>query len=82
MVKEKKGSRRAVKKRTVDCLKVICWILVPAAITALVVLDALGVYVFNAERLLVLGVGLLIVLLPFFSEITLKGLSVKRNKGE
>lgn len=75
----KKSSR---KKRRIDCLKMICWIIVPMAVVALIILDALNIYTFNTERLLVLGIGLLVllvVLLPFFSEITIKNLSVKRN---
>lgn len=72
----KKSSR---KKRRIDCLKIICWIIVPMAVVVLIILDALNIYTFNTERLLVLGIGLLVVLLPFFSEITIKNLSVKRN---
>lgn len=54
--------------------------MVPISIVILLVLDALGIYTFNTERLLVLGVGLVTILLPFFSEITVKDLTVKRNK--
>ena len=68
------------KTRPTDYLKLVCWIVVPVIVIILLVLDALGVYVFNSERLMVLGIGLLIILLPFFSEITVKDLSVKRNK--
>lgn len=75
-------NKRAPKKKRVDYLKVVCWIIVPIIVTALVVLDALGVYTFNTQRLMVLGIGLLIILLPFFSEITVKDLSVKRSKAK
>lgn len=68
------------KIRHIDYIKVICWILVPILIVILLVLDALGIYSFNTERLIVLGTGLLSILLPFFSEITVKELSLKRNK--
>lgn len=70
------------KKRPVDYLKLVCWILVPVLIAALLVLDAFGIYIFSTERLTVLGIGLLIILLPFFSEIKLKDLSVKREKSQ
>ena len=68
------------KKKHFDILKFICWIIVPISIIILLVLDALKIYTFNTERLLVLGAGLVTILLPFFSEITVKDLTVKRNK--
>ena len=54
--------------------------MVPLTAIVLLVLDALEIYTFNTERLLVLGTGLVTILLPFFSEITVKDLTVKRNK--
>lgn len=72
--------RKGGKKRRSDCLKAVCWILVPIVVTGLLLLDAFGIYSFSTERLAVLGVVLLIVLLPFFSEITVKDLSIKRDK--
>ena len=72
----------SAKKKRKDYLKVLCWIIVPIAVITLLVLDAIGIYIFNTERLMVLGIGLLIVLLPFFSEISVKDLSVKRNKAK
>lgn len=60
-------------------LKRVCWIILPIALIALLILDATGIYTFTAERLLVLGVGLLIILLPFFSEISVKDVSVKTD---
>ena len=68
------------RKKSIDFFKVICWIIIPMSIAILLVLDALQIYIFNAERLLVLGAGLIIILLPFFSEITLKDISMKRTK--
>lgn len=68
------------KKRRKDYLKCICWFLVPLLTIILVLLDALNIYSFNKERLTVIEIGVLVILLPFFSEITLKNLSVKRNK--
>ncbi len=73
---------RANKKRRFNSLNPICWVIIPVITVALLVLDAIGVYTFNVERLIVLGIGLLVVLLPFFSEITIKNFSIKRNKGD
>lgn len=78
--------KRIMTKKKGACKKgfsrfsVICWILVPLAVIILLALDGLGLYAFTTERLIVLGVGLLTVLLPFFTEITVKNLSVKRDK--
>ncbi len=66
------------KKRT-DFLKLICWTIIPALTATLLVFDALKIYTLTDKRLLVLGVVLAVILLPFFSEITLKDLSVKRS---
>lgn len=70
----------ARKKPRKDSLKRLCWGLLPIATVALLVLDANGIYTFNTERLLVLGIGLLILLLPCFSQITLKDLTFRRDK--
>lgn len=67
------------KKRPSDYLKAVCRIIVPILTAALLILDAMGIYIFSTERLTVLGIGLLVILLPFFSEITLKGISMKRK---
>lgn len=74
-----KHSGRSGKRHASDLLKIICWLLAPLAMAALLVLDALGIYVFSTERLLVLGVGLLVILLPFFAEIKFQNLHLKRG---
>lgn len=79
-MKTRKRTHILTKKRCKDYLKTVCWIIVPIIVVALLVLDALSLYIFNSERLMVLGIGLLIILLPFFNEISLKNLSVKRNQ--
>ena len=45
----------------------------------LLILDGLGLYLFNTERLIVIGVLILVVLVPFFSEITIKNISLKKE---
>ncbi|MBP3304864.1 MAG: hypothetical protein J6L24_02740 [Oscillospiraceae bacterium] len=80
MKKHKSASSTKRRKRLAsNVLKIICLILVPIVIAVLLILDAFDVYIFSRERLLVLGIGLLIILLPFFSEISLKGLTVKQD---
>lgn len=69
------------KKQTrIDRLKPICWFVVPPVSIILIILDACGVYSFTSERLLFIGGTVVLFLLPFFSEITLKGFALKRNK--
>ncbi len=68
------------KRRKPDYLKYLCWGFLPVITAALLVLDASGIYTFNAERLLVLGISLVITLLPCFSEVTFKDLTVRRDK--
>ena len=77
---DKKGSRFHIKKRRRgDLLKPVCWLVVPVMLTVFLVLDGVGIYAFNTERLIVLGVGLLVSLLPFFSEIRIRDLTVRRS---
>lgn len=74
----KKTGLRNMKRS--GSLGLICWIVIPLVVIVLLILDGLGVYSFTTERLIVLGAGLLVILLPFFSEITVKNISVKRDK--
>lgn len=79
-MKKSTVKNRTQKKHRVSCLKTVCWIVVPVIVAALLTLDALGIYSFSAERLIVLGIYLLVILLPFFSEIDVKGIVLKRDK--
>ena len=78
-MKKRKSTKHKISKKNRDYLKTVCWLVVPFIVLTLLILDALGIYVFTSQRLTVLGVGVLIILLPFFSEISLKNISVKRN---
>ena len=73
----KSGSLK--KKRPLNPLNLICWLIIPIAIIVTLVLDGCGLYCFNTERIIVLGAGVLVVLVPFFSEITVKNFSIKKN---
>lgn len=72
--------RQVKRKKRIDKLKPICWGIIPVIGVILLVLDAIEIYQFNTERLIVLGIILLVVLLPFFSEISLGEVSVKRKR--
>ena len=72
--------KSANRKQRTDYLRYVCWIIVPIITFVLILLDGLGIYHFNKDRLIVLGIGLAVILLSFFNEITLKDFSVKRTK--
>lgn len=67
--KKKKGNR--------ICL--ICWVVVPVLIVTMLILDGLRLYTFTTERLIVIGMCILVMLIPFFKEITIKNISIKRE---
>ena len=81
-VPNKKGRSSSKQKHKADSLKRLCWGLIPVVAACLLVLDAKGIYLFTPERLLVLGVILMIILLPCFSEVSIKNLTVLRNKSD
>ena len=76
----KMKSETVGKRKRRDAMRILCWGLIPVAAAALIVLDALDIYTFSKERLWVLGILLVVVLLPFFSEVTVKNLTGKRGR--
>ena len=74
------AARRVQRKKSIDKLKLVCWLVIPIIGFILILLDAFEKYVFSNERLIVFGAILVVVLLPFFSEITFGDVSVKRKK--
>lgn len=76
---QSKATKRKRKKH-IDILRLICWTIIPLITFTLLVFDALMVYTLTDKRMIVLGVVLAVILLPFFSEITIKNLSLKRTK--
>ena len=67
------------KKKNFNYIHIICWIAIPTVITALLVLDGLRLYMFNTERLVIIGSCVFVVLIPFFKEITIKDFSFKKG---
>ncbi len=67
-------AQRKKKKNNYICL--ICWIILPVSIITVLILDALKLYKFTTERLIVIGVCILVVLIPFVKEITVKNISI------
>ena len=67
------------KRKRIICINLICWLIIPITIIVMLVLDGLGIYLFNTERLIVIGACLLVILIPFFNEITIKNISLKKD---
>ena len=70
------------KKKHFNYTHLICWIIIPTAIISLLVLDGLKLYIFNVERLIIIGVCIFVMLIPFFREITIKDISLKKENND
>lgn len=76
----KKLLKKADKlQEKMDSLALICWLLILPISIILMVLDAFDVYSLNTERLILLGAIVIIFILPFYSEISIKDVYMKRN---
>ena len=71
--------KQDAKQKRVDKLKPVCWALIPFCAIAILLLDAFNIYKLSAERLAVMGSLVIIVLIPFFSEVSVKDFTLKRN---
>ena len=67
------------KKKNFNSIHIICWIVIPTLIITLLVLDGLNLYKFNAERLIIIGACIFVLIIPFFKEITIKDFSLKKD---
>lgn len=67
------------RKKRLDWLAKICWFIILPISVLLFFLDAFNVYSFSNERLFFLGVVIVVAVLPFYSEFSIKDFSVKRN---
>ncbi len=70
------------KKKKFNCIHLICWIIIPIAIITVLVLDALKLYTFNTERLIIIGTCIFVVLIPFFNVISVKDISFKKGSDD
>ena len=67
------------KKRRINPINIICWFIIPSTVIVLLVMDGLGIYCLNTERIAVFAAGILATLLPYFSEISIKNISFKKE---
>lgn len=70
--------KRSAKKRA-DPLKLVCWCVIPTAIAACLVADALGFYMITDASVAVIGICVTCVMLPFFGEVKIKDVLLRRN---
>lgn len=79
-----KNISRSIKKKQekIDHIKWFCWLIFPLIALALLLLDAFGVYQITTLRLTVVGAAAILVLIPFFSEVSLKDFTFKRKGGK
>lgn len=73
-----KKRKRSAKKRA-DPLKLVCWCVIPTAIAACLVADALGFYAITDATVAVIGICITCVMLPFFGEVKIKDVLLRRN---
>jgi len=58
-------------EKTQNGFKIVSWAIIPLIILVIIVLDSLNLYKITYERLIVYGVLILVILLPFVSEVKL-----------
>lgn len=78
-MKKSLNKKHSHRKNYFSCINLICWIVVPFIIAILLILDGTGIYAFNTERLIVIGAFIVVILLPFFNEVTVKDFSLKKE---
>ncbi len=69
--------REAKNEKSINMLRRLCWRIWPVVVLVFILLDAFGVYTFSTLRLIVLGAGVVITLIPCYKEITIGELSLK-----
>ena len=79
----KKGTKNqpefSQSKKQLSRIEIICWCIIPCIIILLLILEGFGLYSFTNERLIIIGACVIVILLPFFSEITIKNISLKKD---
>lgn len=73
-------SQKKKKRKYITGLRVVCWGIIPAATVGLGILDAIDFYPLTIERLILLGILLLSLLLPFFGEIKVGELTLSHKQ--
>ena len=73
------NKEREKQKHRITVLKVLCWAILPSVSLALILLDALGIYTLSTLRLITVGAGAIVALIPCFKEIKIGEISLKNQ---
>ena len=65
------------QEKKIVALKWLCWGILPVVCLALVLLDAFGVYTLSSLRLITIGAGAAVSLIPCFKEIKIGEITLK-----
>lgn len=65
------------QEKKIVALKWLCWLILPLICIALVVLDAFDIYTLSSLRLITIGVGAAVALIPCLKEIRFGELVIK-----
>lgn len=68
------------REEALDSMKKLCWIFFPIMTLFILFLDAYKIYELTSLRLIVIGAIVVIILLPFFNEISIKDFSFIRKE--
>ena len=71
------SEQRDNQEKKIAALKWLCWLILPLICVVLVLLDAFGIYTLSSLRLITIGSGAVIVLLPCFKEIKIGEITLK-----
>lgn len=67
------------QKKNITFLKILCWLILPLICLTLVLLDAFGIYKLSTLRLLTVGAGAVVMLIPCFKEIKIGEILLKNQ---
>ncbi len=78
---QRKSIKQKEEKQTknLNVLKLLCWIILPIICVGLLLLDAFEIYTFSTLRLIVIGAGMAVILLPCFKEIKIGEVLLKKE---
>lgn len=74
------STQKKQKRRYINGLRIVCWGVVPVLIIAIFILDMQALYPLTTERLILLGILILTLLLPFFGEIKVGEVTLSNKK--
>lgn len=67
------------QENNINILKRLCRYILPSICILILLLDAFGIYTLSTHRLIVIGIGLALPLVPCFKEISIGEVSLKRE---